>query len=108
MLMRYAVHLAEGHGIVWNKGEKPVDGATDFLFMIMTALLIKSGLTPEVAIRSLIFTAHLLNALLIYFAGALIFRVDHRVAFLASLLLVTGNGMSVSYTHLTLPTIYSV
>jgi hypothetical protein len=93
MLMRYAVHLAEGYGIVWNKGEKPVDGATDFLFMVMTALLIKSGLTPEVAIRSLIFTAHLINALLIYFAGALIFRVDHRIAFLASLLLVSGNGM---------------
>jgi hypothetical protein len=84
MLMRYAVHLAQGYGIVWNIGEKPVDGATDFLFMVMTALLIKSGLTPEVAIRSLIFTAHLINALLIYLAGALIFRVDHRIAFLAS------------------------
>lgn len=93
MLMRYAVHLAEGYGIVWNKGEKPVDGATDFLFMVMTALLIKSGLTPEVAIRSLIFTAHLINALLIYFAGVLIFRVDYRIVFLAALLLVTGNGM---------------
>jgi arabinofuranosyltransferase len=93
MLMRYAVHLAEGYGIVWNKGEKPVDGATDFLFMVMTALLIKSGLTPEVAIRSLIFTAHLMSVLLIYLAGVLIFRVDHRIAFLASLLLVTSNGM---------------
>jgi hypothetical protein len=93
MLMRYAVHLAHGHGIVWNIGEKPVDGATDFLFMAMVALLIKSGLTPESAIRSLIFTAHLMNVLLIYFAGALIFRVDHRIAFLASLLLVSGNGM---------------
>jgi hypothetical protein len=93
MLMRYAVHLAEGYGIVWNKGEKPVDGATDFLFMGMTALLIKSGLTPEVAIRSLIFTAHLMSVLLIYLAGVLIFRVDHRIAFLASLLLVTSNGM---------------
>jgi arabinofuranosyltransferase len=93
MLMRYAVHLAEGYGIVWNKGEKPVDGATDFLFMVMVAFLIKSGLTPEVAIRSLIFTAHLLNALLIYLAGALIFRVDCRIAFLAALLLITGNGM---------------
>jgi hypothetical protein len=93
MLMRYAVHLAEGYGIVWNIGEKPVDGATDFLFMAMVALLIKSGLSPESAIRSLIFTAHLINALLIYLAGVLIFRVDYRIVFLAALLLVTGNGM---------------
>ena len=33
MLMRYADHLAHGAGIVWNIGEHPVDGATDFLFM---------------------------------------------------------------------------
>ncbi len=43
ILMRYAVHLAEGHGIVWNVGEKPVDGATDFLFMLMVAGLIPVG-----------------------------------------------------------------
>src|SRR4029450_3875396 len=34
MLMRYSRHLAAGQGIVWNVGEKPVDGATDFLFMV--------------------------------------------------------------------------
>ena len=33
MLMRYAQNFAGGHGIVWNIGEHPVDGATDFLFM---------------------------------------------------------------------------
>ena len=44
MLMRYAQHLADGHGIVWNVGGHPVDGATDFLFMAASALLIKLGL----------------------------------------------------------------
>ena len=38
MLMRYAQHLAGGHGIVWNISEHPVDGATDFLFMVVSAL----------------------------------------------------------------------
>ena len=42
MLMRYSQHLAGGHGIVWNIGEKPVDGATDFLFMAAAAGLIKN------------------------------------------------------------------
>lgn len=37
MIMRYAQHLAGGHGIVWNIGEAPVDGATDFLFMAASA-----------------------------------------------------------------------
>ena len=32
MLLRYAEHLAAGHGIVWNLGDPPVDGATDFLY----------------------------------------------------------------------------
>jgi len=31
MLLRYSKHFAEGRGIVWNVGEPPVDGATDFL-----------------------------------------------------------------------------
>ena len=32
ILMRYADHFANGHGLVWNIGDDPVDGATDFLF----------------------------------------------------------------------------
>src|SRR5271157_1860440 len=41
MLMRYSENLARGHGIVWNVGEKPVDGATDFLVMVLVAGLVK-------------------------------------------------------------------
>ena len=26
ILMRYSQHLSQGHGIVWNIGDKPVDG----------------------------------------------------------------------------------
>jgi hypothetical protein len=35
MLMRYADHLAHGQGIVWNIGEPPLDGTTDFLFLVV-------------------------------------------------------------------------
>ncbi|HET7142495.1 MAG TPA: hypothetical protein VFI68_00630, partial [Anaerolineales bacterium] len=41
MLMRYSQHLAQGHGVTWNIGEHPVDGATDFLFMVLSAAFIK-------------------------------------------------------------------
>lgn len=37
--MRYAKHLAEGHGIVWNIGEAPVEGYTNFLWMLYMSLL---------------------------------------------------------------------
>jgi hypothetical protein len=39
MLMRYADNLARGYGIVWNPGEPPVDGGTDFLFLTTIALV---------------------------------------------------------------------
>ena len=29
MLLRYAKHIAEGYGVVWNIGDTPIDGATD-------------------------------------------------------------------------------
>ena len=61
MIMRYAENLSAGHGIVWNPGEPPVDGATDFLFMVSVAALHKLGLSPEFAVRLLTLSAHLLT-----------------------------------------------
>ena len=52
MLLRYSRHLAAGHGVVWNVGEPPVDGATDFLFMVVVALLHRFGLSLEAAARA--------------------------------------------------------
>ena len=51
MIMRYAGHFAGGHGMVWNIGEKPADGATDFLFVIILGLFIKAGMSLEYATR---------------------------------------------------------
>ena len=39
MVMRYANHLAQGAGIVWNVGDAPLDGATDFLFLLILGAL---------------------------------------------------------------------
>ena len=68
MLMRYSEHLAQGHGIVWNVGEKPVDGATDFLVMVLVAGLVKAGLGVESATRLLGFLSHLVTVLVIYWS----------------------------------------
>jgi hypothetical protein len=66
MLLRYADNFANGHGIVWNIGEPPVDGATDFLFMLLIGLLAKSGLSVEIAARVLIIASHLATVVAVY------------------------------------------
>jgi hypothetical protein len=35
------VKVAAGHGLVWNLGEKPVEGYTNFLWVIIAAVLVK-------------------------------------------------------------------
>lgn len=35
---RYAVNLANGRGLVWNVGDAPTQGYTNFLFVVLIAL----------------------------------------------------------------------
>lgn len=43
---RYALHMAQGHGIVWNVGESPVEGYSNFLWVLINAFLIKLNVDP--------------------------------------------------------------
>lgn len=94
MLMRYAQHLAAGHGIVWNIGEPPVDGATDFLFMAASAGLIKLGFTVGQAVRGLAFVSHLLTVLLVYWGNRRIHNGNLPFSFLSGIYLAVGTGFS--------------
>src|SRR5581483_44399 len=94
MLMRYADHLAHGYGIVWNIGEHPVDGATDFLFMIVSAALIKIGFPVGRAVRSIGFASHLLTVLLVYWVNRRIWNASIVVSLLSGLYLVVGTGLA--------------
>lgn len=49
---RFARHLAEGHGIVWNISEPPIEGYTNFLWMLMAALAIWLGLDVVTATQT--------------------------------------------------------
>jgi hypothetical protein len=45
--LRYAHNLTNGHGIVWNPGEPtPVEGYSNFLFVLMGALALNIGWDP--------------------------------------------------------------
>ncbi len=94
MLMRYADHLARGYGIVWNIGEPPVDGATDFLFMVLAAGLIKSGMTVGRTVRVLGFGAHLLTVWLVYGVNRRVWRANVPLSLFSALYLAVGNGLS--------------
>jgi hypothetical protein len=85
MLMRYADHFAHGAGIVWNIGEHPVDGATDFLFMVASAGLIRIGIPIGRSVRAIGFVSHLLTVLLVYLANRRIWSANVALAFIAAL-----------------------
>jgi arabinofuranosyltransferase len=92
MLMRYARHLAEGHGVVWNVGESPVDGATDFLFMVILAGVFKTGVSLEKGVLGLNLLSHLLTVLLVYACLQMYFR-ERWVSFISAAYLALGPGI---------------
>ena len=94
MIMRYAQHLAGGHGVVWNIGEAPVDGATDFLFMVASAALIKLGFTVGQSVRGIGFASHFLTVLIIYWGNRRIHNGNIFLSFLSGLYLAVGTGLS--------------
>ncbi|WKZ34476.1 MAG: hypothetical protein QY332_12720 [Anaerolineales bacterium] len=94
MLMRYAQHLAGGHGIVWNIGEHPVDGATDFLFMAASAALIKLGFTVGQAVRGIGFASHIFTIIIIYWVNRRIHNGTIPFSFISGLYLAVGTGLS--------------
>ena len=50
--LRYVVHLVKFGQLTWNLGER-VEGYTNFLQILATALLVKLGLGPIAAVRSI-------------------------------------------------------
>lgn len=40
---RFAQNLANGHGFIWNIGEAPIEGFTNFLWLVICSVLIKLG-----------------------------------------------------------------
>jgi hypothetical protein len=92
MLMRYAGHLAGGHGFVWNVGEPPVDGATDALPVVAAAALTAAGLAPERAVGLLALAAHL-AAVGVLFAGLCRHGTPPWLAAAAALWLAFGPAL---------------
>jgi arabinofuranosyltransferase len=93
MLLRYAKHLAEGRGIVWNVGEPPLDGATDFLFMLKVALAHRLGVSLEAAARGIGLAAHAATVLLVYLGARRLHGAGPAWALVPAAFLAVGPGL---------------
>jgi len=103
MLMRYAEHLAHGQGIVWNVGEPPLDGATDFLFMVVIALVQQMGFTVETSVRLVTIVSHFATVVLIYAGMRHVQRAGIIPAFLSALYFAVGPGLFLSAAYFGTP-----
>ena len=48
---RYSEHLISGFGLVWNIGQSPVEGYSNFLWVLMIAVLFLFKLNPIVSTK---------------------------------------------------------
>jgi hypothetical protein len=91
---RYAQNFANGDGFVFNVGEEPVEGYTNFLWTLIIGMGIRLGLDPEVLATNLglacTILAALVTALLARRLGA-----GPWLAALAALLFATRPGLTV-------------
>lgn len=66
---RYAEHLAEGHGIVWNVGADPVEGTSSMLWVLVTALGVPLGIGPPSLAQAVGIAAGAISIVLVYGAA---------------------------------------
>jgi len=92
--MRYARNLAAGHGIVWNVGEPPVDGATDFLFMALLAAVHAAGAPLEAAVRLLDLVAHALTVAVVYAGARRLFAASWPAALVSAAFVAAGPALA--------------
>lgn len=85
--MRYARHLAEGHGLVWNVGESPVEGYTNFLWTMWIAVLVALFGEPSYPIVASGALCHIASVILFYRLLLTRLRVDRLAARTATTLL---------------------
>ncbi|HKY22124.1 MAG TPA: hypothetical protein VJM31_12985 [Vicinamibacterales bacterium] len=90
ILMRYSQHLGEGLGYVWNPGEGPVDGATDWLGATLLGAVYAVGVPLEAGPRLLGAAAHALTVALVVIVAIRGFRAPAPVALACAAFVAVG------------------
>src|SRR5580698_4702716 len=95
MLMRYATNLAGGHGIVWNIGDHPVEGATDFLFLVVLSGWMKvTHLKAIFGARLFLSGCQVLCIAVLYIAARKIAGAYRWLAAVLAIYLALGPGIT--------------
>jgi hypothetical protein len=101
MLPRYSEHLAQGFGFTWNVGEKPVEGATDFLYMVMVAGVSKVKGIDVIDVARLLISVSFLALPLLVFSATLLTMGGNRW-FCAAIALYMAAGPGAKYIRVVL------
>ena len=77
---RYAENFAQGHGLVFNPGER-VEGYSDFLWVVLLSAMFKLGLNTELAAKLLGVTANASVILALYLISSSVKAPEDKSAF---------------------------
>jgi hypothetical protein len=88
---RFARNLANGHGIVWNIGEAPVEGYTNFLWLLLSAFLLRTGLDVMIYTQLFGILASLVTMSYVYRFGRKMFNLPPGSALIPCLFLAASG-----------------
>ena len=98
MLLRYSQNLARGHGIVWNVGEHPVEGATDFLYMVLIGVISRlTHVGVKAVAAGLLFVSQVVSVVVMYVGLRRLYRAPVLVA--AGFAATLGLGLGYHFVN---------
>ena len=89
--MNYAKHLADGHGMVWNIGDDPIQGFSNLGWMLYMSLIHLLPVDPsKISLLIMITSIFILIslAITIYFITYGLYRTSKQTAFLATIITI--------------------
>jgi hypothetical protein len=84
---RYAKNFINGHGLVWNIGEKPVEGYTNFLWVIVISIFMKMTFEPALVSKVLGTFFGLFTILMVYLFPVFILQRKNLLNLIAPVIL---------------------
>lgn len=88
--LRYAKNWAAGNGLLWNAHEPPVEGYSNFIFVVLGALSLKLQLNPVIILKAAGVLGLFVTSVFVYLIGR--FWFDRREALLSCILLLLYKG----------------
>lgn len=97
---RYSEHLVNGFGLVWNIGQPPVEGYTNFLWVILIALTFLLKLNPVLSVKLMGLLSVFGIIILFWFIISEIFKDDKNklIAFTISIIFLLINPYTAIHT----------